>query len=391
MPRTSRPPLKIRIKRRIPNLDMELEGSRKDGAITGDKGAVAETMAEATSMAQVITLKMPRSTKSSLLEADSLSSLDGLERRFKTYDLRFGSLDATLGDLQKNYSDMKLEMLSTVTQINSRLEALLKAKPQAKLALAKNPNHNSSMPKTPKLTFPWFNGDNPRGWVKRCEQYFKFCPIHEEYKVAYASIHFEDQVEYWYSTYIKPLGKVTWTQFVQDLYARFFNIGRDSVIGDFNQLRQTASVNEYYNYFEELRAQLVEEFGSLDEGYFIKSFIGGLKPEIRSHVEQFEVGTLTKAIHISRKEEVAISNLFPQPKIHHTSGQNHPKPISPYYTKSAAQPISTPSTLPKPPLHHPFLGHTSKGILPLPPNPPTKTSLPIRHLTHEEHQHKREQ
>ncbi|KAK2986160.1 hypothetical protein RJ640_008843 [Escallonia rubra] len=95
--------------------------------------------------------------------------MDGLAKRFETYGLRFGSLDATLGDLQKNYSEMK-----------------------------------------------------------------------------------------------------------------FSDVSQDSVIGDFNQLKQMATVGEYYNYFEELRAQVVEEFRVMDEGYFVKSFMGGLKRNKKS-------------------------------------------------------------------------------------------------------------
>ncbi|KAK2993987.1 hypothetical protein RJ640_005859 [Escallonia rubra] len=245
---------------------------------------------------------MPRSSKSSLLETDSLGLLDGLERRFETPNnqLRLGPAKVTK---------------RLFPPINNQNSLISFGNPH-------NQNFNNSMPKTPKLTFPRFNGDNPRGRVKRCEQYFEFCPIPEEFKVTYASVHFEDQVEYWYSTYIKPLGKVTWTKFVHDMYARFSNVSRDSVIAEFNQLKQTTSVSEYYNHFEELRAQVVEEFGSMDEGYFIKSFIGGLKPEIRSRVEQFKVMTLTKAIHIARKEEVEIANLFPHAKAHQTSSSN---------------------------------------------------------------------
>ncbi|KAK2967465.1 hypothetical protein RJ640_001840 [Escallonia rubra] len=280
---------------------------------------------------------MPRSSKTSLIETDSLGPLDGLERRFETYDLRFGSLDATLGDIQKNYSDMKLEMLSTVTQINSRLEALLKAKQPAEAGTSK------------------------------------------------------DQVEYWYSTYIKPLGKVSWNQFVRDFYAQFSNVSRDSVIGEFNQLRQTTTVSDYYNHFEELRAQVVEEFGALNEGYFIKSFIGGLKPEIRSRVEQFEVVTLTKAIHIARKEEVAIANLFPHAKFHQTSSSNQPKPNTSLYSKVVSQPIANLPIPSKPPIPGLSLSSNARGVLPTPPSLHTKTSLPIKHLTREEHQQKREQ
>ncbi|KAK2980270.1 hypothetical protein RJ640_016948 [Escallonia rubra] len=367
---------------------------------------------------------MPRSLKSSQVETNLFSSAEGWEQRLETYDLRFGSLDATLGDIQKNYSDLKLDLMSTVAQINTKLEAALVTKPtgdgggtsrgpQPGHPQFGSPSHNqlgrpstqlqttttgTASMKTPKLNFPRFNGENPRGWVRKCEQYFDFCPIHEDFMVAYASVHFDEQVEYWYSTYIKPLGTVRWKQFVEDLYARFSNLSRDSVIGEFNQLKQVASVGEYYNYFEELRAQVVDEFDILDEGYFVKSFVGGLKPEIRSRVEQFEVTTLSKAIHIARKEEIAIHNLFRQPKPSNSSSfhtsPNQPRIIPSFNPKSLASPVTNVPFQTKQLATNPRFSQTSqyhKGILPTPPTPPWKPNQPIKHLTFDEQQLKREQ
>ncbi|KAK2974245.1 hypothetical protein RJ640_016731 [Escallonia rubra] len=352
---------------------------------------------------------MPRSSKTSYIETDSIGPMDGLERKLETYDLRFGSLDATLGDLQKNYSEMKFEMMSTVTQINARLKALMKNKQQVEAGTSKGnstpppvgnfssvipvsslPRIENSVPKPCKLSFPRFNGDNPRGWVRKCEQYFEFCPLHEDFKVAYASVHFEDQVEYWYATYIKPLGKVNWDRFVKDLCARFLDVSRDSVIGEFNQLKQVATVGEYYNYFEELRAQVVEEFGIMDESYFVKSFIEGLKPEIISRIEQFEVATLTRAIHIARKEEIAISNLFKQTKPTSAANQ-HPfqtssRPNITFNPRSPTVPSAPSQIAPNLPTVP-----SSKGILPTPNLPQTRPTLPVKRMSHKEHQLKREQ
>ncbi|KAK2968998.1 hypothetical protein RJ640_007863 [Escallonia rubra] len=136
----------------------------------------------------------------------------------------------------------------------------------------------------------------------------------QDYKVSYASVHFDAQAECWYAAYIKPLGRVRWEQFVKDMYARFSLTNGISVMGDFNKLIQVGSVDEYFNNFEAMRAHVVQEFDYLDENYFCMSFIGGLKHEIRSRVEQFEVDTLSKAIHIARREEVAIQNLFKTPR-----------------------------------------------------------------------------
>ncbi|KAK2968620.1 hypothetical protein RJ640_000356 [Escallonia rubra] len=225
---------------------------------------------------------------------------------------------------------------------------------------------------------------NPRGWVRKCEQYFELCPIHEEYKVSYASVHFDAQAECWYAAYSKPLGRVGWEQFVRDLFARFSLTNGISVMGDFNRLVQTGSVDDYFNQFESMRAQVVQEFDYLDEGYFCASFIGGLKPEIRSRVEQFEVNSFLKAILIARREEVAIQNLFkthkPMPSANLNFNHTKPNPL--------LSGTSAPSSFSKPPLQpsrHPINPNPSsfqRGLLPTPPRPPPRTNL----LSTDEHQ-----
>ncbi|KAK2988869.1 hypothetical protein RJ640_024050 [Escallonia rubra] len=232
--------------------------------------------------------------------------------------------------MQQGFTELKLELASFMAQINAKLEPPPRVNLERGESSHKNhrieyninhntpppeyPHRDNNLPKFPKLEFPRFDGMNPRGWVQKCEQYFKLCPIHEDYKVSYASVHFDAQAECWYATYIKPQGRVRWEQFVKDLYARFSLTNGISVMGNFNRLVQAGSVEEYFNQFEEMRAQVVQEFDYLDETYFCMSFIGGLKPEIRSRVEQFEVDTLSKAIHIARREDVAIQSLFKTPR-----------------------------------------------------------------------------
>ncbi|KAL2232626.1 UNVERIFIED_CONTAM: hypothetical protein Sindi_1442600 [Sesamum indicum] len=38
-----------------------------------------------------------------------------------------------------------------------------------------------------RLEFPYFDGENARGWVRRCTRYFQLIPIPEDQKVAMAS------------------------------------------------------------------------------------------------------------------------------------------------------------------------------------------------------------
>ncbi|KAK2985220.1 hypothetical protein RJ640_009323 [Escallonia rubra] len=53
-----------------------------------------------------------------------------------------------------------------------------------------------------------FTGENPRGWVRKSEQYFEFFPIHDNYKVSYAFVHFDAHAECWFAASIKPLARL---------------------------------------------------------------------------------------------------------------------------------------------------------------------------------------
>ncbi|KAK2966031.1 hypothetical protein RJ640_012290 [Escallonia rubra] len=273
---------------------------------------------------------MPRSVKNNqLVEVEHQEVQEVLGTRLATYDVRMASIEATMGDMQRGFSDLKFELSKFMAQTNARVEAQSKSTSDRGESSHKNNrseyNHqqntpppfigNLPPPRLPKLSFPRFSGDDPRGWVRKAEQYFDLCPVHEDYKVPYASVHFDAQAEHWYAAYIKPIENVDWDFFVRDLYARFSVLTGVSVLGEFNKLHQMGTVDDYFNRFEALRAQVVQEFDYLDESYFCMSFIGGLRPEIQSRVEQFEVGSLTKAIYIARREEVAIQNLLRSHKV----------------------------------------------------------------------------
>ncbi|KAK2990607.1 hypothetical protein RJ640_019887 [Escallonia rubra] len=359
---------------------------------------------------------MPRSVKNNQhTEMENHEFQEAMGKRLAAYDVRMASVEATMGDLQRSnsalhqsFSDLKLELADFMAQMNARTEPNHKTNAERgepshkhnrlEFRLQQNtpPPHTGNLPppKLPKLSFPRFSGDDPRGWVRKAEQYFELCPIHEDYKVPYASVHFDAQAEYWYAAYIKPVENVDWNSFVTDLNARFSVLTGVSVLGEFNKLQQIGTVDDYFNRFEALRAQVVQEFDYWDESYFCMSFIGGLKPEIQSRVEQFEVESLTKAIHIARREEVAIQNLLKSHKSMHTAATTSnyiQTPYKPTFTSPGpSYKTTTPTTTAKPatvqpmPLKPPALPYTNsfqKGLLPTPPRPPPKSNQ----LSTEEH------
>ncbi|KAK2978834.1 hypothetical protein RJ640_030645 [Escallonia rubra] len=345
---------------------------------------------------------MPRSVKNNqLVEVEHQEVQEVLGTRLAMYDVRMASIEATMGDMQRGFPDLKFELSKFMAQTNARVEAQSKSTSDRGEPSQKNNrsyyNHqqntpppftgNLPPPRLPKLSFPRFSGDDPRGWVRKAEQYFDLCPVHEDFKVAYASVHFDAQAEHWYAAYIKPIENVDWDSFVRDLYARFSVLTGVSVLGEFNKLQQSGTVDDYFNRFEALRAQVVQEFDYLDESYFCMSFIGGLRPEIQSIVEQFEVGSLTKAIHIARREEVAIQNLLRGHKSLHTavtiSNYTHTpyKPTftnpGPSYKPTAPITIAKTATAPYMPLKPPalpYINSLQRGLLLTPPRPPQRSN-----------------
>ncbi|KAK2979296.1 hypothetical protein RJ640_013260 [Escallonia rubra] len=352
---------------------------------------------------------MPRSVKSNqLAEVKNPEVQEMLGTRLATYDVRMASVEATMGDMQRGFSDLKLDLAKFMAQMSARQEAHSKTTTNHGETSHRNnhveynhqqnnppppPAGNLPPPRLPKLAFPGFTGNDPRGWVRKAEQYFELCPIHEDYKVPYASVHFDAQAEHWYAAYIKPLIRVDWDSFVRDLYARFSVLTGVSVLGEFSKLQQEGTVDEYFNRFEALRAQVVQEFEYLDETFFCMSFIGGLRPEIQSRVEQFEVDNLTRAIHIARREEVAIQNMLKGHRSLHTTvtTSNHTqspykpayKPMNPIQT---ARPVAIPPIPPRNPAV-PYATNFQRGLLPTPPRPPPRTNQ----LSTEEHQRRMSQ
>ncbi|KAK2982807.1 hypothetical protein RJ640_005131 [Escallonia rubra] len=358
---------------------------------------------------------MPRSVKNNqLVEVEHQEVQEVLGTRLATYDVRMASIEATMGDMQRSFSDLKFELSKFMAKTNARVEAQSKSTSDRGESSHKNNrseyNHqqntpppftgNLPPPRLPKLSFPRFSGDDPRGWVRKAEQYFDLSPVHEDYKVPYASVHFDAQAEHWYAAYIKPIETVDWDSFVRDLYARFSVLTGVSVLGEFNKLHQMGTVDDYFNRFEALRAQVVQEFDYLDESYFCMSFIGGLRPEIQSRVEQFEVGSLTKAIYIARREEVAIQNLLRSHKSWHTAVTTPNYTQTPYkltftnpgpsYKPTTPTIAAKPTTFPHIPFKPPALPYTNslqKGLLPTPPRPPPRSNQ----LSTEEHQRRMSQ
>jgi len=56
---------------------------------------------------------------------------------------------------------------------------------------------NSGLGKLPKIPFPTFDGDNPKLWIRQCENYFDMYDIDTSYWYKIASMHFKVAAGRW--------------------------------------------------------------------------------------------------------------------------------------------------------------------------------------------------
>ncbi|KAK3027304.1 hypothetical protein RJ639_041125 [Escallonia herrerae] len=209
------------------------------------------------------------------------------------------------------------------------------ASPQSEIQAYQN------QPLIPKLMFPSFDGNDPRGWINKSHKYFQFQPMNDYLKVSLAAIHLEGEANDWFQAYQVGRGVITWPELIKDLSL--------SVVHKFNKLKQTSTVSNYQGQFEQLRAQVLAKNYTLTEEYFVESFLSGLWEEVRGMVQMFGPTTLMEAYSKARLQEAQLLTLGrtnkhltpvsyqPQPT-HSTSFMRKATPFTP-----PPNPNSTPS------------------------------------------------
>jgi len=70
------------------------------------------------------------------------------------------------------------------------------------------------------------------------------------------------------------------------------------VVEEFNKLKQEGAVEDYLIRFEELKSLLTLSYPTLDEPYFVSSFISSLKDELRPTVKMMQPAAIK---HVAEK------------------------------------------------------------------------------------------
>ncbi|KAL4385166.1 hypothetical protein GQ457_15G026180 [Hibiscus cannabinus] len=166
--------------------------------------------------------------------------------------------------------------------------------------------HTGGINLKPKIELQLFEGDNPRGWVKKCEKYFAIFGVPEEQKLEVASMYLVGRAETWFDGYIMQKHRVHWHEFTADICHRFSDKTYTDIIEEFNKLVQKTSVEDYQERFEELKPYMLQQNPHLEEIYFVSSFLSGLKEELRHKVKLHQPKSLTEAYRQAKLTELAL-------------------------------------------------------------------------------------
>ena len=135
------------------------------------------------------------------------------------------------------------------------------------------------------MDFTRFEGEGVRMWLDNCESYFPLYQIPENYKLMSASLHLHDNAAHWYQAVKFTEACNSWKSFSAAVLAEFDMNVHKTCIRDLLVLKQTDTVQEYRNAFNQFVYQVRLDEGSVSDTLLVMQFRLVLKEEIKSEVE----------------------------------------------------------------------------------------------------------
>ena len=196
----------------------------------------------------------------------------------------------------------------------------------------------ATIPKTFKLEFPRFRGENPSRWIYKANQFFQLYGTPPNQKILLASYHMEDKALIWFQD-AKEAGLFTsWEAFVKFLHVRFGITAYDDPMESLTRLRQVDSVVHYKGQVESLSNRVKE----LSEKRKLSCFFSGLKEEIRLPVKMFNPQALSTAFGLAKIQEEYLNASRKGTKSWGEVPVSRPSILSPPPTKNDVRSLKTP-------------------------------------------------
>ncbi|CAN6291984.1 unnamed protein product [Urochloa humidicola] len=138
--------------------------------------------------------------------------------------------------------------------------------------------------KLPKVSFPIFDGDNPRFWISRCETYFDMYRVDPSDWIRVSSMHLSPSVARWFQAIECKHPKLSWPVLCKLLHERFGKEQHQTLLHQLFRIMQSGTVSDYIDEFTSIVDQLDAYESVSDPLYFTTRFVDGLRDDIRAVV-----------------------------------------------------------------------------------------------------------
>jgi hypothetical protein len=136
-----------------------------------------------------------------------------------------------------------------------------------------------------KMNFPKFDATYVHIWLDKCIAYFQLYAIPANFRVTAASLHMIGEASHWFQTYKLSMGNLNWEAFAVAVSHEFeVNANRMKTM-ELLKLRQTGSVEEYKDQFDQLVYHIMLYDNNISETMMVSHFLLGLKAELQHSVE----------------------------------------------------------------------------------------------------------
>jgi hypothetical protein len=187
----------------------------------------------------------------------------------------------------------------------------------------------------PKVPFPPFDGENPRLWITRSEDYFDLCNVDPSAWIRVSTMHFTGPASRWLQSLGPRFRFFPWAEFTKLLLERFGRDQHDALIRQLFHIKQSTTIAAYIEQFSGIVDQLLAYESHTDPRFYTMRFIDGLKDHIKSAVLLQRPSTLDTACALAQLQE----------EVSEPGRADHRKFIS----TSSTRPAYSPLPLPRPP------------------------------------------
>lgn len=155
----------------------------------------------------------------------------------------------------------------------------------------------------PKMNFPSFDGENPKLWISRCEDYFDMYSVEPYLWVKIAGMNMTAAAARWLQSVGPSVRRLPWQHFCQLLLDRFGKDQHQLLIRQLFSIHQSGSVSEYIEQFSGLVDQLIAYSRNTDPIFYAMRFVDGLRGDIKAAVHLHRPANLDSACALALLQE----------------------------------------------------------------------------------------